>query len=73
MRKAITISISEQLHETMQKRMRETYCSSISEYVRHLVREDYRVEAASVRPPRRASDLLAEFADDEDTNLSNLL
>ena len=64
MRKAITIWISEQLHETMQKRMRETYCSSISEYVRHLVREDCRVEATAVRPPRRASDVLAEFADD---------
>lgn len=40
MRKTITISVSDEMHELIRKGMRASYSDSVSEYLRFLVRRD---------------------------------
>lgn len=74
MRKTITISVSEPLYNTILERTRETWCSSVSEYIRRLVRQDENERGAPEEfpRPRRARDIIDEVKAARDINLSNL-
>ena len=51
MRKTITISVSEEMHTLIHKGMRTRYYSTVSEYIRFLVRRDQARDAVTRQDP----------------------
>jgi Arc/MetJ-type ribon-helix-helix transcriptional regulator len=70
MRKTMNISVSEKMYSFIKERGQTFQYLSVSEYIRHLVREDElrrREEAERPGPnPRRANDYLTDPYDDQD-------
>ncbi|MBX7054181.1 MAG: hypothetical protein K1X36_04420 [Pyrinomonadaceae bacterium] len=67
MRKTITISVSEEMYSLIQQGTRTHFCSSVSEYIRYLVRRDQRhdlvkEEVQPVRRPLRTANQAMENA-----------
>jgi Arc/MetJ-type ribon-helix-helix transcriptional regulator len=60
MRRTITISVSEEIYALIQEGTRSRFHSTVSEYIRFLVRSDRRPDAvkqevAAILPPRTAN------------------
>lgn len=59
MRRTITISVSDEMHSLIHKGARSHYYSTVSEYIRFLVRRDQRpdsiTEAKTEHPPVRTA------------------
>ena len=66
MRRTITISVSEEMHDLVYQGMHAHYYSTVSEYVRFLVRRDQRPDAVTekkvVHPPVRTVNQCIEDA-----------
>ena len=65
MRRTITISVSDEMHDLIYEGMRSHYYSTVSEYVRFLVRRDQLPDAvkekkAAYTPPRTANQCMED-------------
>lgn len=64
MRRTITISVSEEMHDLIYKGMRSNYHSTVSEYIRSLVRRDHPVESSQKDQlfpiPQRINDVMKD-------------
>ncbi len=65
MRKTLTISVSEEMYSLIQKGTRTHFCSSVSEYIRYLVRCDQRPDVVkesklAPRPLRTANQAMED-------------
>ena len=65
MRRTITISVSDEMHSLITEGMRAHFYSSVSEYIRFLVRRDQRPEAVEEKefpnvPPRTANQVIED-------------
>ncbi len=66
MRRTITISVSDEMHSLIYEGMRSRFYSTVSEYIRFLVRRDQRPDAVKepeviYTPPRTANQCI-EYA-----------
>lgn len=52
-RRTITISVNDEMHKMIREGTRSRACSTVSEYLRLLVRRDQRSEPAVTEPSRR--------------------
>ena len=66
MRRTITISVSDDMHELIYKGVRSHYYSTVSEYIRFLVRRDQRPDAVVIPDP------VADQDEDFDTGFDML-
>ena len=75
MRKTITISVSDEMYRLIHEGTRTHYCSTVSEYIRSLVRRDVRPETVIQEEPtyptlRTANQWLEDAASEREADES---